>query len=1307
MKIYHFENNFWTLGTREFADKDKLATMRRLCYAAAARRFGRKQGNALKFTAIFAHTAAKHATRPVIGVCAVLLFAACGAKAPAEVEADVADTAAPEDTAAVVADPDAQTSNEAGSCSGNACPDSQAAPDIAKDPNEDTGGCGADGCVDVPNQGSDGGAQPESDTDAVQPLDTVDVPDENVDGDGSPDSAPDGGAGDSDAALDAAPTCPGATECACEKDNECTSKACFEFKDGSKKCAASCAKDGVCSPGLVCKDISEINSQKPVCVEFDLILCDPCAAQADCQKPGYYDFVCAVQPDGNGKFCANNCKNNGDCSEGYLCQQGIADTNGGKFGRCLPAAGSCACTPRAAKLGLKTACGIGVCAGKRGCILSDPKQPTSAVLSACDGAAATTETCNGVDDNCNGVVDDLNTPCGNDNPCAQPVCAGVKGCTVVNDDTAPCEDGDICTEGDKCKGGTCFPGKQAACDDFNVCTDPSCNSKGGCVQTNNSAACEDGSVCTIGDKCGGGSCLPGAPTQCNDENPCTNDGCNGKTGCTATPNVLPCEDGDKCTFADACKNALCLPGVITDCNDNNVCTTGSCDSKIGCTQTGNDLPCEDGSKCTTADKCANSACGPGAATNCDDNNVCTDDACSPKIGCGHVANVVPCEDGNKCTIGDKCGGSICLSGAATDCNDANICTNDNCQANTGCDNTANVLPCEDGSKCTLADNCKDSVCMPGVVTDCSDNNVCTDDSCTAKLGCAHVANILLCDDGNKCTLGDFCSNSLCLPDEITGCSDNNVCTDDSCDSKKGCSNIANILPCEDGSKCTLGDKCKDNVCLPGEITLCNDGNGCTNDSCDKAGGCQNLANSLPCEDGNVCTLSDNCANAACVAGALNACDDKNPCTDDSCDPVTNCAHKNNVALCDDGQGCTINDTCLAAKCAGVAKVCDDGNPCTTDKCDGGTCLVPAVEGCTLCFNEVFPMAPVFAGATKSDSATAVAWSLQPSLIKSAPFALYSSWVGDNSLPTAVATWSTPALTAPGETKLEFWLDAQLSDPLCGSDDFEVRVGNAVLLQVCKSTVGPTKFSVVIPGNVAAQNLEFRAVANLAVGHNGKISIDNIALGGGCSPNACAACGLGASCNAGTGVCEYHVVFSEIATQGANGANDEFVELYNAGDSAATLTGLLLQYRASSNNTTWTNKIAGGMPTATIAAHGFYLIASKSYLGDVVADLLLSVDMQVSAAAATLQLIGPVALTPLDLVGYGDTLTFESKQGPTASALATGSIERKANGNSTDKTMVIGGLDEKAGNGLDGDNNLTDFILRVARNPQNKASGSEP
>jgi hypothetical protein len=134
-----------------------------------------------------------------------------------------------------------------------------------------------------------------------------------------------------------------------------------------------------------------------------------------------------------------------------------------------------------------------------------------------------------------------------------------------------------------------------------------------------------------------------------------------------------------------------------------------------------------------------------------------------------------------------------------------------------------------------------------------------------------------------------------------------------------CTTVANTsadgAPCTDGDVCTLNDTCQGGICKPGNVKVCDQCQKCAN-----VGGVATCVPDLsqddkPCEDGNKCTLNDTCKAGVCVSGPLKDCDDNNECTTDSCDPATgNCVH---------------------TKQTGTS--CDTGNKCTADLCDNGVC----------------------------------------------------------------------------------------------------------------------------------------------------------------------------------------------------------------------------------------------------------------------------------------------------------------------------------------------------------------------------------
>ncbi|MBI5913715.1 hypothetical protein HY839_04755 [Candidatus Azambacteria bacterium] len=211
-----------------------------------------------------------------------------------------------------------------------------------------------------------------------------------------------------------------------------------------------------------------------------------------------------------------------------------------------------------------------------------------------------------------------------------------------------------------------------------------------------------------------------------------------------------------------------------------------------------------------------------------------------------------------------------------------------------------------------------------------------------------------CDDGNACTT-DYCNPYFyggqggCAHPQAAG---ENSCGTDGCVFKQPmCLNYAvntqtcgDFLKsfaghvCDDGNACTSGDACgidpADNAfkCVGGAAPDCDDKNPCTDDSCDVVKGCVTLPNAATCDDGNPCTTGDTCGGGKCVV-AQKVCDDGNPCTDDSCDTQTgNCVFANNAATCDDGNACT-SEKCEGGLCTKKSISCDDGSGCTDDSCD--------------------------------------------------------------------------------------------------------------------------------------------------------------------------------------------------------------------------------------------------------------------------------------------------------------------------------------------------------------------------------------
>jgi hypothetical protein len=103
---------------------------------------------------------------------------------------------------------------------------------------------------------------------------------------------------------------------------------------------------------------------------------------------------------------------------------------------------------------------------------------------------------------------------------------------------------------------------------------------------------------------------------------------------------------------------------------------------------------------------------------------------------------------------------------------------------------------------------------------CSDGNGCTIDTCIGGQTCAFAQrpNDSVCGEGSQCDEGvATCQGGQCVRESALACDDGNACTDDSCDDVTGCSHAQK--GCDDGNLCTTDS------CDPADP----DGDGCDHD----------------------------------------------------------------------------------------------------------------------------------------------------------------------------------------------------------------------------------------------------------------------------------------------------------------------------------------------------------------------------------------------------------------------------------------------------------------------------------------------
>ncbi|MDO8631071.1 MAG: IPTL-CTERM sorting domain-containing protein, partial [Phycisphaerales bacterium] len=244
-----------------------------------------------------------------------------------------------------------------------------------------------------------------------------------------------------------------------------------------------------------------------------------------------------------------------------------------------------------------------------------------------------------------------------------------------------------------------------------------------------------------------------------------------------------------------------------------------------------------------------------------------------------------------------------------------------------CDHTPNDGTCSDGQYCNGVEVCHPLLgCQAGPPVDCDDGIACTTDSCNeAKDLCIHSPNNGACSDGQFCNGPEICTPDVgCQPGAPPDCDDGVGCTEDSCDEANDrCVNTPDDAPCDDGLYCDGVEVCDPVTgCRAGAPSNCNDGVGCTIDSCDEANNtCVHARDSDLCDDGLFCNGVETCnPGVGCQAGTPPNCADAIDCTIDSCDETNDkCVHVADAGLCNDGDACT-TDSCATAGCS-HANIC--------------------------------------------------------------------------------------------------------------------------------------------------------------------------------------------------------------------------------------------------------------------------------------------------------------------------------------------------------------------------------------------------
>ncbi len=595
--------------------------------------------------------------------------------------------------------------------------------------------------------------------------------------------------------------------------------------------------------------------------------------------------------------------------------------------------------------------------------------------------------------------------------CAPTEFCDGDSCAPRRADGAPCEDASQC-QANLCVSGVCGAG----CAD-----DADCGSDSYCDGTSCVPRAAPGTSCDRPEQCASGVCSDGRcggcinAAECDDDSPCTEDACQDAL-CRYTPVVALCDDGDPCTHDDACDDLGACVGRIVECESD----AGDCGLRRACNGTevcdesypGLETPCDDGDLCTYADACDGAGGCGGTALVCTGSlDGCLTEQCDGTETCVQTVAVgAGCDDADLCTHTDSCLADGLCAGVALSCvDDPSVCGADRaCDGSADCTETfpGAATACDDGDPCTHSDTCDGAGGCAGIPVDCSPGpgDCGVQRACNGTATCTETFPTGSCDDGDACTYDDVCDGagscggtaivctnapgcgeqrscngtSTCttsFPTTGDSCDDGDPCTyDDACDGAGGCVGIpitCNDAPgaCGANRACNGTSSCTET--FPGATTSCNDGEACTyDDVCDGSGGCSGTSitcndaagtcganracngtstctvtfpgTGTGCNDGQLCTYNDRCnGSGACVGTSITCNDAAGVCAvNRSCNGTSSCTltFPGSATTCNDGQLCTYNDRCDGqGVCTGIWKNCnDDPTGCGANRACNGT-----------------------------------------------------------------------------------------------------------------------------------------------------------------------------------------------------------------------------------------------------------------------------------------------------------------------------------------------------------------------------------
>jgi photosystem II stability/assembly factor-like uncharacterized protein len=492
-------------------------------------------------------------------------------------------------------------------------------------------------------------------------------------------------------------------------------------------------------------------------------------------------------------------------------------------------------------------------------------------------------------------------------------------------------------------------------------------------------------VSTIGTWDEAGSALPGAPVWDLDYD-ASDDllvaGTLGRGAWTLADLGGPCAAID-CSHLDSeCSLGMCNPVTLlcelqalnegSACDAANVCTTNTCVTGV-CTGIDNTGPCDDGLYCNGTDTCAAGTCSTHAGDPCAPTSECntcneTDDSCFDTIGTSCT------DDGSPCTV-DACDG-------------AGTCTHIDLGTQPGsCGDDTFGYRCDDSTAIGGPTFAFEDISLSGTSVTLSDD----ENSAAIPIGFSMTyygttyTNTFICANGYLSFVGDSCEyNAAAIPSAgapeamIAGFWEDlnpglggtiHYNTLGTPPLQRFVTQFTNIQHYPGGNPVTFQFKLFESSGRVEVHYLSASSDGGTHtlgiENSSGTDGIQyfhgdpgTLTNtaiaydtSLQCDDGDACTIIDTCTASVCSGTALDCSAFEDDCNTSQCDAITGVCEALPVTdgtACDDSLFCNGADSCTSGTCAShTGDPCIGGAECA-NVCDEGvdSCNVAASTPCS-------------------------------------------------------------------------------------------------------------------------------------------------------------------------------------------------------------------------------------------------------------------------------------------------------------------------------------------------------------------------